>query len=161
MIMCWQEHLFGFFHYILCKALMNVLANPIHATGCENIFAQYVWLLYWADSLEKNLMLGKNEGKRGRGWQRWDGSITSPNQWKWIWANSRRLWRTSGAWRAAVHGVTNSWTWLNDWTVTLFHITYKWLLELISIKFIMPVTKDQNVDRLENALQKREWMNNQ
>ena len=48
MIMCWPKCLFGFFHYILCKARMNVLANPIHAAGCENIFAKYVFHIFEA-----------------------------------------------------------------------------------------------------------------
>ena len=44
------------------------------------------------DSLEKTLMLGKTEGRRRRG--EWDGCMTSPTQWTWIWANYGRLWRT-------------------------------------------------------------------
>ena len=30
------------------------------------------------------------EGRDGR----WDGWMTSPTQWTWIWANSRRYWRS-------------------------------------------------------------------
>ena len=48
-------------------------------------------------------------------------------------ANSGRLLEDGGAWRAAVHGVTNSWTRLSDWATTKgtgnstqhFVITYK------------------------------------
>ena len=41
-----------------------------------------------ADSLEKTLMLGKTEGRR-HGWRRgWDGWMTSPTQWTWVWTNS-------------------------------------------------------------------------
>ena len=42
----------------------------------------------------KTLMLGKIEGKRRRGQQRmrWVDGIT---QWTWVWANSRRWWRTA------------------------------------------------------------------
>ena len=45
-----------------------------------------------ADSFEKTQMLGKIEGRR-RGQQRirWLDGIT---QWTWVWANSRRWWRT-------------------------------------------------------------------
>ena len=39
----------------------------------------------WADSLKKNLMLGKIEDKKRN---------YLPIQWIWIWANSRRQWRT-------------------------------------------------------------------
>ena len=52
---------------------------------------------YWmqrADSMENTLMLGKTEGKREGGSRGWDGWITSPTQWTWIWANSGRQWRT-------------------------------------------------------------------
>ena len=46
-----------------------------------------------ANSLEKTLMLEKTESSRRRGWQRkkWLDDII---QWTWIWANSRRRWRT-------------------------------------------------------------------
>ena len=49
------------------------------------------------DSLEKTLMLGKIDCKRRSGWQRmrWlDEMVRSLTQWTWIWANSRRWWRT-------------------------------------------------------------------
>ena len=36
-------------------------------------------------------------------------------QWTWTWVNSRRWW----AWRAAVHGVAKSQTWLGDWMIAL------------------------------------------
>ena len=55
---------------------------------------QYCGHLMWrTDSLEKTLMLGKIEGRNRRG-QGWDGWMASPIQWTWVWANSRRQWRT-------------------------------------------------------------------
>jgi len=45
------------------------------------------------DSSEKNLMLGKIEGRRRRG-QRWDGWMSSLTQWTWVWVNSRSWWWT-------------------------------------------------------------------
>ena len=41
------------------------------------------------DLWEKTLMLGKIEGNRG-----WDGWMASLTHWTWVWANSRRQWRT-------------------------------------------------------------------
>ena len=46
------------------------------------------------DSLEKTLMLGKSEGTRDgkdRGGDDWMASLT---QWAWVWASSRRWWKT-------------------------------------------------------------------
>ena len=51
-------------------------------------------LMQRADSLEKTLMLGKIEGRRRRGRQRMRWLVPSLTQWTWIWANSRRCWRT-------------------------------------------------------------------
>ena len=48
-------------------------------------------LIQRTNSLEKTLMLGKIEGKRRSGWQRWDGWMASLTQWTWVWADSRRL----------------------------------------------------------------------
>ena len=47
-----------------------------------------------ADALEKTLMLGKIEGRKRRGqWGR--GSwMASPTQWTWVWASSRKWWKT-------------------------------------------------------------------
>ena len=45
-------------------------------------------LMQRTDSLEKTLMLGKTEGRRRRGQQRWDGWMAPPTQWTWVWTSS-------------------------------------------------------------------------
>jgi len=56
---------------------------------------QYFGHLLWrTDSFEKTLMLGKIEGRRKRGQQRWNGWVAPLTQWTWVWACAQRWWWT-------------------------------------------------------------------
>ena len=63
-------------------------------------------------SLEKSLMLGKIEGRRGCQRVRWLDSIL--NAMNMNLGKLRKMVMDREAWRAAAHGVTKSWTRLGD-----------------------------------------------
>ena len=76
---------------------------------------QYLgYLMRRANSLGKTLMLGKIEGKwkSGRLRMRWLDTITDSMDMNF--SRLQEIVEDSGAWHAAVHGVSKNWTQFSD-----------------------------------------------
>ena len=102
------------------RSNQSILKEPSPGCSLEGLMLKlklqyFGHLIRRADSLEKTLMLGGIGGRRRRGQQRmrWLDGITD--------SMGMSLSRLQGfvmnreAWRAMIHGVAKSRTWLSDW----------------------------------------------
>ena len=121
----WAPKNWCFWNVVLEKTLESPLGfkeiQPIHSKGDQTwIFigktdAEAETPKLWPPNL-RNLMLGKTEGRRGRGWQRLrclNGTTVSMDV---SLSKFQELVMDRQTWHAAVHGVTKSRTQLSNWT---------------------------------------------
>ena len=73
-------------------------------------------LMQRTDSLEKTLMLGKNQGRRRRGRQRMRWWMASSTWWRWVWASSGSWWWTGRPGMLQFMGSQRVW---HDWVTEL------------------------------------------
>ena len=93
------------------------------------------WLIW------KDPDAGKDWGKEEKRMTGWDGWMTSPTQWTWVWVDFGSWWWAGrpGVLRT-VHVVTKSQTRLSDWTELTWQ--YKQCFKCIYISFSIDLSRN-------------------
>ena len=94
-----------------------------HHRAPRHLKTLYVFLQFLSWKLSCLIFIKQRGGEgNDRGW---DGWMESRIPWIWVWANSRRWWRTGKPGVLyVVHGVAKSQTWLSDWSTTTANVIF-------------------------------------
>ena len=107
--------------------------RPLQRRLLNTIIMLWILLSFLWTYLFQTPMLGKIKGRifgegGDRGWDGWMVCIIDSMD-----MSLGKLWeivKDREAWRAAVQGVTKSWTWLSDWTTAIYFIEEEAMLNL-------------------------------
>ena len=94
------------------------------------------WLIGKRPWCWERLKAGGEVGDRGR-----DGWMASPTQWTLSLGKLGEIVKDRGAWRAAVHGVAKSQTWLSDGTTTTMAALHCFMADTNHYQEIFPQLK--------------------
>ena len=100
--------------------LASVFFTSVFSLWCQGVNWTPLFGILWPPDMESQLIgkdhdAGKDWGQEEKGMTGWDGWMASLTH---ECEQTPDIVKDREAWHAAVHGVTESWAWLSDWTTT-------------------------------------------
>ena len=117
------------------QSILKEITSEYSLEGLMLKLRYFGHLMQRTDSLEKTLMLGKIEGRRRRGRERWDGWMASLTRWTWIWVGSGSWWWTGKP--SVLQSMGLQRVRLSEWTETLSQHPlnlFRWHSEKVYVK---------------------------